>query len=139
MPRRSAASLHFPAFTRVERLTPPPELSPDERALFIDIVSATPADHFRASDLPLICSYARAILLEREAAAHLAAQGHVSIDNKPSAWLGIQTQACKTMLSLARALKLTPTARRPSQSRAGKPQPPTSYYDRMRLEQEGDT
>src|SRR6478672_9850250 len=90
MPRRSAASLHFPAFTRVERLTPPPELSPDERALFIDIVSATPAGHFRASDLPLICSYARAILLEREAAAHLAAQGHVSIDNKPSAWLGIQ-------------------------------------------------
>ena len=72
MPRRSAASLHFPAVTRVERLQAPPDLSQDERALFVGIVATNPADHFRASDLPLLCSYVRAILLEREAAAHLA-------------------------------------------------------------------
>jgi hypothetical protein len=42
--------------------------------------------------------------------------------------------ASKAMLQLARALKLTPTARRPSASRAGKPQQ-LSYYEQMRLEQ----
>ncbi len=137
MPRRSAASLHFPAFTRVERLTPPPELSPDERALFIDIVSATPADHFRPSDAPLLVAYCRAILLEREAAERLATRGYVTIDNRPSAWLAVMAQANKSMLSLARALKLTPTARRPSALRAGKPVT-MNYYDRMRLEESGD-
>ena len=137
MPRRSAASLHFPAFTRVERLTPPPELSPDERALFIDIVGAIPADHFRprfAADLQLC----RAILLEREAAEHLAAQGHVSIDNKPSAWLGIQPRRQDDAVARPGAEADADRAQA-VQSRAGKPQPPTSYYDHMRLEQEGDT
>jgi phage terminase small subunit len=112
-------------------------LSGDARALFISLVSTNPADHFRPSDAPLLIAYVRAILLEREAAEHLATQGHVTVDNRPSAWVGIQTAASKTMLSLARALKLTPTARRPSASRAGKPVT-TSYYDQMQL-QEGET
>jgi phage terminase small subunit len=139
MPRQSAASLHFSSSViRTERLSPPSDLSPDERAIFISLVSTNAADHFRPSDAPLLCSYVRAILLEREAAEHLATQGHVTFDNKPSAWLAIMAQANKSMLSLARALKLTPTARRPSASRAGKPQQ-TSYYDQMRLQQEGET
>jgi phage terminase small subunit len=138
MPRQSAASLHFPSFIRTERLSPPIDLSPDERALFVSIVATNPADHFRPSDAPLLCSYVRAILLEREAAENLATQGHVTVDNKPSAWHAILAQATKSMLQLARALKLTPTARRPSASRAGKPQQ-TSYYDQMRLQQEGET
>jgi phage terminase small subunit len=138
MPRRSAASHFHQAFTRVDRLCPPPDLSPDERALFVRVVSATPADHFKPSDAPLLCSYVRAVLLERKAAENLAAQDYVTIDNKPSAWFTIQMQASKTLLQCARALKLTPTARRPSASRAGKPQL-TSYYDQMRLEQEGES
>jgi phage terminase small subunit len=133
MPRRSAASLHFPAFTRVERLTPPPDLSPDERALFVNIVATNPADHFRPSDAPLLCSYVRAVLLERKAAENLAAQGYVTVDNKASAWVAIQMQASKTLLQCARALKLSPTSRRPSASRAGKGVT-MNYYDRMRLE-----
>lgn len=131
MPRRSAASLPFP-IVRTERLSPPADLNDDERALFVGIVAANPADHFRPSDAPLLCSYVRAILLERLAAEQLA-QGVVTYDNKPSAWLGVAAHASKQMLSLARALKLTPTARRPSASRAGKPVT-MNYYDRMRIE-----
>jgi phage terminase small subunit len=138
MPRQSAASLAFPHLIRTERLSPPAELSQDERALFVSLVSTTPADHLRPSDAPLLVAYCRAILLEREAAEHLATQGHVTVDNKPSAWFTIQMQAHRSMLQLARALKMTPTARRPSASRAGKPQQ-LSYYDQMRLEQEGKT
>jgi phage terminase small subunit len=119
MPRPSAASLHFPSIIRTERLAPPAELSPDERQIFVDIVSTVAADHFRPSDSPLLVAYCRAILLEREAAEHLATHGRVSLDNKPSAWLAIQAQATKSMLSLSRALKLSPMARRPYQIRPG--------------------
>jgi phage terminase small subunit len=95
------------------------------------------ADHFRPSDLPLLSAYARAIVREREASEHLA-QGVVSIDNKLSSWVTVQAQALKQMMSLARMLKLTPLARRSNPSRPGKPQQ-LSYYDQMRLEQEGET
>jgi hypothetical protein len=133
MPRQSAASLHVHGFSRVARLSPPPDLTPDERAVFVDLVAHNPADHFRPTDAPLLIAYIRAILLEREAAQHLA-HGVVTVDNRPSAWVAIQMQAQKSMLQLARALKLTPTARRPSATRAGKPQQ-LSYYDQMQLEQ----
>jgi phage terminase small subunit len=104
--------------------------------VFVGIVGANAADHFRSSDSPLLIAYCRAILLEREAAEHLATEGHV-IDGKPNAWVGIQAQTSKTMLQLARALKLTPTARRPSASRAGKPQT-LSYYERQALLESSD-
>jgi phage terminase small subunit len=133
MPRRSAASLHFPNLSRVDRLSPPLDLSQDERTVFLDVIATTPADHFHPSDAPLLATYCRQILLEREAASHLATGGHV-IDGKPNAWVAIQLQASKAMLQLARALKLTPTARRPTASSRAKPQQ-LSYYERMRLEQ----
>jgi hypothetical protein len=129
MPRRSAASMHFPGVVRTERLSPPADLSPDERDIFVNVVSTNPADHFRPSDALLLSAYARAIMRERVAAEHLA-QGVVSIDNKPSAWVAVQGQALKQVLSLARMLRLSPLARRPSQSRQGKPQQ-MSYYDIM--------
>ena len=137
MPRPSAASLHFPSIVRTGRLTAPADLNPAERAVFVGIVATVPADHFQASDLPLICAYARTILREREASENLAAQGVVSIDNKLSSWVAVQTQALKQVMSLARMLKLTPLARRSNPSRSGKPQQAMSYYDLMRLEQPG--
>jgi phage terminase small subunit len=138
MPRKSAASLHLPGIVRTERLTAPADLSPDERAVFVGIVATVAADHFRPSDSLLLSAYCRAVVREREAAEHLATQGVVSIDNKLSAWATVQAQALKQMLSLARMLKLTPLARRSNPSRPGKPQQ-LSYYDKMRLEQEGET
>ena len=135
MPRPSAASLHFSSIVRTERLTAPADLNPAERAVF---VATVPAGRFQAGDMPLICAYARAILREREASENLATQGVVSIDNKLSSWVAVQTQALKQVMSLARMLKLTPLARRSNPSRSGKPQQAMSYYDLMRLEQPGE-
>ena len=132
MPRKSAASLAFPSLIRTERLSPPPDLSADERTVFLNVVATTAADHFRPPDAPLLVAYCRQVLLEREAASHLATEGHV-IDGKPNAWVGIQLQAAKTLLQLARALKLTPTARRPTASSRAKPQR-LSIYEQMDLE-----
>jgi phage terminase small subunit len=122
----------------VERLTPPVELSESERAIFLDIVGTVAADHFRPSDSVLLSAYVGAVVREREAAEHLATQGVISIDNKLSSWVTVQTQALKQMLSLARMLKLTPLARRSNPSRPGKPQQ-LSYYDTMALQQEDET
>jgi phage terminase small subunit len=136
MPRRSAASLHFPSIVRTERLPAPADLSESERAIFVGIVSTIPADHFRPSDSVLLSAYCRAVVRECEAAEHLA-QGVVSIDNKPSAWVAIHALALKQMMALARTLKLTPLSRRPSATRQGRPQP-MSYYDQMRLMESDD-
>ena len=137
MPRKSAASLHFPDIVRTERLSPPADLDASEREIFLDVVGTTAADHFRPSDVVLLSAYCRAVVREREASERLA-QGVVSIDNKLSAWAAVQASALKQVLSLARLLKLTPLARRSNPSRAGKSQP-MSYYDRMALEREGET
>jgi phage terminase small subunit len=80
----------------------------------------------------LLAAYCRAILLERKAAAHLAERGHVSIDNRPNAWVAIQRDAIKTMTTLARVLRLSPMARKSHQEHPGKPVT-MNYYDRMRL------
>jgi phage terminase small subunit len=138
MPRKSAASLHFPDIVRTERLSPPADLDASERQIFLDVVGTTAADHFRPSDSLLLSAYCRAVVRERQACEHLATQGVVSVDNKLSSWATVQTQALKQMLSLARLLKLTPLARRSNPSRPGKPQQ-LSYYDQMRLAQEGET
>jgi phage terminase small subunit len=132
MPRRSAASLHFP-IVRTERLRPPSGLNERERALFADIVNSNPAEQFRPSDGLLLVAYCRAVLLERAAAERLACDGHVSSDNKPSAWVAIQRDATKTMTTLARVLRLSPMARKSHQERPGRPQQ-MSYYERMALE-----
>jgi hypothetical protein len=95
MPRKSAASLHFPDIVRTERLSPPADLNASEREVFLNVVATTAADHFRPSDLPLLSAYARAVVREREASEHLATQGVVSIDNKLSAWAAVQASGAQ--------------------------------------------
>jgi hypothetical protein len=55
----------------LERLAPPSDLSEEGRRIFTDIVLANEPTQFRASDLPLLCSYVRAVLQEQTASAHL--------------------------------------------------------------------
>ena len=56
------------AYSRpLERLAPPADLSEDGRKLFLDLVLANEPTHFRASDLPLVSAYVRAVLQERTA------------------------------------------------------------------------
>jgi hypothetical protein len=134
MPRQSAASLAFPGVIRTERVSPPADLRPCERMIFLDIVSACKADHFQPGDVPLLIAYVRAILAERTAAEHLAVHSRVGLDNKLNAWFTVQMMAQKSMLQLSRSLKLSPIARRPSPSRSGRPQRPLSIYEQMDLE-----
>jgi hypothetical protein len=116
MPRRSAAS-HLAVIpgSPPERLRPPSELRAAERRIFLDIVNAVKPEHFKSSDLPLLCAYTRAIDMERRSAGD------------PKA-LGRWASAIKAMCVLSVRLKLSPQARAPNKPRpSGKPQPVQSY------------
>jgi hypothetical protein len=116
MPRKSAAARVFPILPGTsQRLRPPRELDVSERKIFVDLVAASKPDAFRASDLPLLCTFCRSIALERRSAAALAAG-----DAK----------------ALAMRLRLSPQSRAPNNPSRPQPQPQqaTSYYDRAQLE-----
>jgi phage terminase small subunit len=128
MPRRSAASFVIPSVTGAPpRLSPPADLSETERAVFIDLVASSKAEHFRPSDLPLLSAYCRCIVLERRSAQELAAGDHKAL----ARW----EKATKAMVALSMRLRLSPKSRAPNNpSRPSQPEPVMSYYDRMELE-----
>ncbi len=130
MPRKSSAAIAFATDTTA-RIRPPDDLTGPARDVFLDLVCACRASHFTGSDIPLLCSYSRAIVLERTASAGLAADGHVTADGRPSGWLGILAQATRTMSTLARALRLSPASR---QSVPSSEPELVSAYERMSLE-----
>ena len=119
MPRKSAASHAFPVIPgSPQRLRPPPELKGPARRIFIDLVASTEPTHFRASDLPLLCAYARAVQIEQSSAN----------DSKA---IGRWSQAVKAMAVLTTRLRLSPQAREPNRpTRPTKPHVVSSYYDR---------
>jgi hypothetical protein len=118
----------------LERLRPPADLSGDGRQLFLDIVLACEPMQFRASDLPLLSAYVRAVEMERTASAHLEREGHI-VDGKPSPWLAVLAQSLKAMSTLSHRLRLSPQGRSPTNPK--RPQA-VSYYDRARLEGQSD-
>ena len=109
-------------------LSPPPDLTVDERQVFLDIVTASKPNAFRASDLPLLSAYVRAIVLERRSASELT-------DGDTKA-LARWEKATKAMVALSMRLRLSPQSRaannptRPGSQREA----PVSYFDRMELE-----
>lgn len=135
--RKSSAELAArPVYVRpLDRLQPPADLSAEGRQLFLDLVLANEPTHFRASDLPLLSAYVRAGLQEQAASAHLEAEGHVTADNKPSAWLAVLGQSQKALVALSHRLRLSPQSRTPTNP---KRPPSISYFDRLRLEQHSD-
>ncbi len=138
MPRQSSAALSTltafnPAGTAA-RLSPPAELSESERRAFLDIVLATKSSHFEVSDLPLLCAYVRAVLVERQAATELARAP--VIDGDVSPWLRVHSAAIKNMLGLSMRLRLSPQARAPNNPTRKAATSAVSYYERMNLEGE---
>jgi phage terminase small subunit len=113
----------------------PADLSPDERALFVGIVADFKANHFKSSDTAMLVAYVRNVLTEQEASRCLAEDGFIR-DCKASPWLNIRNQATKTMVMLARALRLSPLSRQNLPSRPNPTQParPLSVYETMALE-----
>jgi phage terminase small subunit len=133
MPRQSAAASAYigPNISgSPERLKPPSDLTPIERAIFVEIVAGCKADHFRHSDLPLLAAYCAAIALEREAIIRLREDGRV-IDGRVNPWLSVLAQAHKSMLAFSHRLRLSPQGRSPTNP--SRPERPLSYYERQAI------
>jgi hypothetical protein len=128
MPRKSSASLGVRAVDgRPSPLRPPPSLNEDERKIFVDLVATTDADHFVASDVPVLVVFCRAVAMEQWAAARL----RKAPDGK---WLAVWERAARAVTTLSAKLRLCPQSRRQYAKAPGRP---LSYYERMRLG-EGD-
>ena len=109
--RKSAAALAItsPA-PRLTRLRPPPSLAEPEAKLFKQIISNCAHDHFRQSDLPLLCRYCEASVLAERAAQQL--REAPVVDGKPSPWLPVREKAVREMTALSMRLRLSPQARK---------------------------
>jgi hypothetical protein len=103
--RKSAASIGVGPVGGPPRLEPPPSLSAAERAVFANLISSTNADHFVASDLPVLVVYCRAIVMEQLAATRL----RKAPDSK---WLAVWERAARTITTLSAKLRLCPQSRR---------------------------
>ncbi|TYL85715.1 P27 family phage terminase small subunit [Bradyrhizobium cytisi] len=131
MPRRSSATLPFSEPTT--RIQPPDDLAGAARSVFCDLVIATRADHFNASDAPTLAVFCRAIVQEKAASAGLAADGYVMADGKPSGWLNVLADAKRTISTYSRMLRLNPSARLLVPSPSSEPEL-ISGYEKFALE-----
>lgn len=104
--RKSSASLSVVAVDGAPPpLQPPPSLSESERVAFAELVASCDRRHFRASDMPLISVYVRAICLEERAARELNA------DPTSTRWLAIWEKAGRQVIAAAMRLRLSPQSR----------------------------
>jgi hypothetical protein len=133
MPRKSAADLKVIAIDgRQSRLRPPASLSEAERNLFASLVAANSPAHFKTSDLPLLCQYVQAAVLNDQAAAELRTSPVVN--GKPSPWLAISEKTNRACIALSMRLRLSPQARAPNTPT--RRQDAVSMYDKMKLTDE---
>ena len=114
---------------RPQRLRPPAHLSSAAREVFVEIVASLAADHFMTSDSDLLCAYAKAVCLEREASGHLNGEGAV-LGGKPSPWITVLEKSQRAVVALSLRLKLGPQARTRARVVATRP---ISYYDRVKM------
>jgi phage terminase small subunit len=110
-------------------------LSDAERQVFVDVVATNPAKHFQLSDLPLLAAFCQATVMTEQAAREIRQNGSV-IAGRISPYVAVFEKATKTMSMLALRLRLSPQARAPNvkTQRAET----TSFYERMRLADEGE-
>ena len=139
-PRGSSSPPSLTVVPRVDgtpaRLEPPPDLTAAERAAFVRIVTSTDAKHFVPSDEPLLASYARAIVMEQDAAQQIRQHGAV-VKGRPSPWITVQEKSHRMMAMLSLRLRLSPQAR---QHYAKPPErhPRPSYYEMMGMARHDD-
>jgi hypothetical protein len=127
--RKSAAAMAMqsvivPIATRPLPAPNPDGRAPDADALFDDLLRSVPRDHFAKWDLPLLRTYAGALVVAREAEARAATD--------PQA-LKRWEAAARVCSQLAGKLRVCPSARleaRTAMRRLG--DAPQSYYDVMR-------
>jgi hypothetical protein len=97
--RKSADSLAVLSVNgKQPRLSAPPSLDDNERALFDELVAACYPSHFRESDIPLLISFVQATLI---------AQGTAHDPSKAALW----ERAVRMQATLATRLRLAPQSR----------------------------
>lgn len=128
MPRRSKASLTIASITPIRRLEPPPELGPIDAEVFRSTVASVAPSHFQAEDVPLLASYARTVVLLRQASAELAREPVVG--TAPSPWLRVHSGLIRSLAILTTRLRLGPRAR-DHHPRTAKPASQPSFYATM--------
>ena len=130
--------VHPPSLTalqgRPERLRPPAHLSQAAREVFVKIVASLAADHFMAADSDLLCAYAKAVCLEREASDHLDREGSV-VAGKVNAWITVLEKSQRALVAFSLRLRISPQSRSRGKVRG---EPKLSVYDKLVLEQQGD-
>jgi phage terminase small subunit len=130
MPRPGASAYIRPVVGSLpQRLKPPDSLSAGARAVFLQVVMAERAEHFRQSDLALLTQYCEAAALAERAIEKLQR------DNAAAHWLDVWQAALKAMKDLAMRLRLAPQSRQPNNPT--RPQR-MSYYQRQALAEGGD-
>jgi phage terminase small subunit len=116
-----------------ERVAPPANLKGPAKDLFCSIVLAAKPSHFLPVDVPLLASYCKAVIVERDAMEKI----HGDISNATPAVMKVQRLAHTTMFRLSRSLRISPIGRHPTLSSTNdfKASTSMSYYDRMELEE----
>src|SRR5262245_30201939 len=101
--RKSGDELATPSVNgEPPRLDPPPNLTGDERSLFVEIVKTCPARQFVPSDLLLLVTFVQATLLSRQAVTKAA---------QDPAMLTLWEKATRMQATLATRLRLAPQSR----------------------------
>ena len=130
MPRKAADSLTVRP-PQLERLRPPATLSEGAKAEFIRIVTCERPEHFRTSDLPLLCQYVESVSLAARATQELQR------DDPPARCLTLWEKANRNMVALSARLRLSPQSRMPNNPTRKSPER-VSFYERMQLAGELD-
>jgi terminase small subunit-like protein len=111
MPRRSAASLDVAAPSFGEKRIAPRRGAPAEvAAVFKELVTSVPANHFRPADRDLLEQFAQAVVLARQAYVELEEAGPV-INGRASPWLTALEKAHRSTAALSVRLRLGPQTR----------------------------
>jgi hypothetical protein len=127
MPQRSATP---PGLVErlPQRLRPPASLSPGAREQFLNIVADERPEHFKPSDLPILCQYAEATAVAEHAARELWRS------DQNTKWLTRWEKSIRCMSLLSLRLRLSPQARAPNNPKRQN----LSYYERRALEEGAD-
>lgn len=117
MPRRSSASYEVaPILGKPQVPKASPGLPAGVRKIFHELIRTTPPGHFRVSDGPVLETFAGAVAMSRAAEQELALSGPILPDGRISCWLKVQSEAGKTISSLAMRLRLCPQSRASSRT-----------------------
>jgi hypothetical protein len=111
------------------RLRPPADLSPEAKAVFVEVVVNSNPEHFQAADLPLLCVYAEAVVQARACAKLIREGAGTDLVIKQ------QRNALSAVFQLSMRLRVSPQARQVRKSLGSNTRAPSvSYYDRLTLE-----